>query len=190
MVLFSFFFVLFGIGVGLVLTDLFLGRLGGDAEGDFDVDVDGDTGGGGTSGLAWVGVGRVPLSILIYSMLLATGSTGLLFLGILGKTPFWWLSLPLSVTVAVFATKLLGEGLLYILPAEGHNVKALPSYIGSEGVLLTDLEPDGWGEAKLDNLVPAYVNVISKQRLRAGEPVIVVQVDEGRKVLVVEPLEV
>lgn len=188
--LFSFFFVVFGIGVGLVLTDLVLGGVGhGDADLDVEVDLDGDAG-GDTSGLAWVGVGRVPLSVLIYSMLLGTGSTGMLFLGILGKTPFWWLSVPLSLLVAVFSTKLLGELLLYILPAEGHNVKALPAFIGSEGVLLTALEPDGWGEMKVDSIVPEYVSVISEHRLRAGESVIVVRVDDKRKVLVVEPLEV
>jgi membrane protein implicated in regulation of membrane protease activity len=103
--------------------------LGASAAGaDFDMD--------GPSGdlLGWLGVGRVPLLMLVVVFLAAFGLIGLVLQQVLGPLPVW-LAAPAAAAAALPVTGLGARGLARIMPQDETTAVSLDTLIGKRGTV-------------------------------------------------------
>lgn len=140
------------IGLGYAIIEMLFGGLGladadGDVatpEGDLDADLDADgvadrAGGLILSSLAWLGMGKVPLSILIMVMLISFGSAGLLANAIAADTiGITWVAFPLSLGIALVVapsvTHIIGGWLARNLPGDSSTAAKSGGFTGDVGL--------------------------------------------------------
>lgn len=109
--------------------------LGGSAFGfDGDANVDSDF-------LGWLGVGRLPLLVLLVIFLAVFGVIGLglqqLMTSISGDTLTPWLATPIAVALALPATGLLSRPLARVLPRDETTAVSLETLVGRRAVIVT-----------------------------------------------------
>jgi hypothetical protein len=118
-----------------------------DLDGDADVDTDADadaehpahTGSRSAMGaLAWVGVGRVPLSLVLMVLLLTWGFIGFVANQFLRDVmPRVWmlplLSLPVAAAGSLVSTRLLTRGMSRLMPTEETYAKRRTELLGEVG---------------------------------------------------------
>jgi hypothetical protein len=119
-----------------------------DADADADADADGDHDGhhGGAhhgrssamGALAWVGVGRVPLSLVLMVLLLTWGFTGFVANQFLRtRLPRTWMiplvSLPLAALGAASSTRLLTRAMSRLMPTEETYARRRSELLGEVG---------------------------------------------------------
>jgi hypothetical protein len=147
------------VGLIFILLDLVLGGVsdmfGLDADADVDVNTDLDMDAGGPDGVAahvgaavmsltWLGLGKVPLSVLLEMLLISFGITGLLVnaLGadIIGSST---LTFPFAVVggfiVAPPFTKLFGGLFAKAVPADATTSRKPSEFVGEVGTASSKL---------------------------------------------------
>ena len=148
------FAIAIGLLVGLLLIEV-AGSLTGHRLGDHDADHgdlhEGDAEAGGL--LDWIGLGKVPLVILLAEFCAAFASFGLLLQSLAGALsrplPGWAAALAVLVP-AVFATRWLSIGIARILPREETAAVSIDSLVGR-------IAETGSGTARFDNPSEARV---------------------------------
>lgn len=127
-------------GLLLILLDTFLGGLG-DLDLDVDVDADADLEAGGTMGhaLSWLGVGRVPVSMLVQLLSLSFGATGLLvsamasdFTG-LPRSVVTLAALAAATLTAVVVTRAVGGFVATHAPGDTTTSRQPSDFVGEVG---------------------------------------------------------
>ena len=119
---------LLGALVGAMPSDLLEGALDLDAE----VDAEGEVGVAGP--LSWLGVGRVPMLVVLISLLVGFGLTGTIEQWAARATigamlPGWLAALP-ALAAAVPATRALAGGLGRILPGTQTQASEASGFVG------------------------------------------------------------
>ncbi len=168
----------FAIALGLVaalavlqVVALLLGGPIGISDGDFDADVDGDldVGDGGLAGaLDWLGVGKLPLSILLTLWAASFGLSGLaiqeLALSATGARLPMLLPSLLALGLSFPLLKISGMILRPILPHDETEAVSTASLLGSEGEIVVGVARRGrpaqarvrdkWGNAHYVSVEP------------------------------------
>lgn len=106
--------------------------------GDFDVGADADI---DAAPLAWLGVGRLPLLMLLVGYLTSFGLIGLvgqqLSADLLGTLQPLWLAAPLAAAVALPVTGVAARLLGRIMPQDHTTAIAVEDLVGRAAVVLT-----------------------------------------------------
>lgn len=178
-----------------------------DADADADADADGDADGesdghgGPLSGLgAALGVGRVPLSIiglcfsLVFSLVgLAVNAT---LRGRLGALPTVTLagSLPVSAVVAFLVTRSLSGALGRLVADPAQEASTLRDLVGQTAIVISSRVDRTFGEVRLRDKSGHVVRVVcelheDEPAVPEGKEVVVVDVDDARKRLLVSSLD-
>lgn len=127
----------FSIALALMLLVGLVEAVGLGLGAGLDVDAGGDVPGG--DALSWLGLGRVPLLILLVAFLACFGLLGLaLQQGALAFTGAFlspWLAAPLAAVAALPATGLAARGLARVLPQDETTAVSIDSLIGRRGVV-------------------------------------------------------
>jgi membrane protein implicated in regulation of membrane protease activity len=129
-----------------------------DADIDHDADLDHDAGVDGDSAethgashgsspmrgaLAWIGVGRVPLSILLMVMMLAWGAAGFLANQLLrdaiGEAQLALASIPIALTVSLLVTRIVVGSIERWLPLDESTARRRHDLLGLNGVAMYDI---------------------------------------------------
>jgi membrane protein implicated in regulation of membrane protease activity len=97
------------------------------------IDLDADMDGGGDL-LGWLGVGRVPLLILLVVFLALFGIAGLAIQQFAGPLPLW-LATPAAAAAALPLTGLGARGLARIMPQDETTAVSLDSLVGRRGTI-------------------------------------------------------
>ena len=198
--------LLFGAGPGAaldsMLPDLELPDL--DAEIDFDVDaeiemaVDGATAGldapldadlGGDPGtflqfLSWLGVGKVPALIVLVTLLMSFGLTGILgqqaFQNFAGAYAPGWLAGIAAFIAALPITSYISRGVAKVFPKEESDAVSTGTFIGKVAVIFRGTAKSGQpAEAKLKDFVGTVHYLLVEPDLEGDEFV------EGDEILLV-----
>ena len=96
------------------------------------LDVDSDMDGGDL--LAWLGVGRVPLLMLLVVFLAIFGLAGLAIQQFAGPLPLW-IATPAAAAAALPLTGLGARGLARIMPQDETTAVSLDSLVGKRGTI-------------------------------------------------------
>lgn len=115
-------------GLGLVYMGLYIatGLSFGEGDADVDGDVDGDGDHkihlGGETMLELLGVGRVPLSVVLMTLLMTWGFAGIVVNRLLFEVLVGWLlplvSIPVATVIAVSATGVLSRAVARLMPLD------------------------------------------------------------------------
>lgn len=155
-----------------------------DADLDLDVDVDLDIH-GLAHPLEWLGVGRVPLAILLNTFLFLFGFSGLLAQtmadsGFSAPLP-WWLAVPAALGVSLLGTRVIGRALARIMPRDTSFASSRHEVLGHEVVITIGTARAGhpaeakwvdrFGATKYLMVEPAHPD----QEITAGTRAIVVE---------------
>ncbi len=126
--------VLFSAAIVLMMLVGLLQAVG--LGGDFDVDADTDV-----DALSWLGVGRVPLMILLVVFLASFGLIGLVgqqvVLGMTGAFVAPLIAVPAAAVLALPVTGLLARGIGRILPRDFTTAIDIDDLAGSGAVIVT-----------------------------------------------------
>lgn len=158
-----------------------------DADSDADVDADADA-----SLLELLGVGRVPLSLLITTLLFAFGGIGLsltqLTLGWLGATAATLLGAAVALIGAPIATGLMARSIARAVPATETYAESIEELVGSVALAELEIGPD-FGVASVVDRGGAQIKIRCRTeagRIGKGERLLLLEYDAPRSVFVVE----
>lgn len=206
---------LFPLAVGLlfILADLSLGGVsdlvGLDADVDVDVDTDLDVDAGGVDGaahrvgalvlgLTWLGLGKVPLSVLFEVLFISFGLAGLLVnavaADVLGSSALAFpVALAVAALVAPALTRVVGGALASLVPADATISRKPSEFLGEVGVTQSRLT-DRVGLVRIpgrDGQPQATVNAQLRPDgpgvLPRGTEVLLIEHDADRNVYFVTP---
>jgi len=151
------------------------------------------------NGLAWIGLGKVPISVLLEVMLLTFGSTGLIVNAIAGDLlPAWgsYFSFPIALVCAIFVapvvTKMVGSTIARVVPADATTSRKATEFLNETGVTASTVTTLA-GQVKLsatDKHPPTIINVRLKD---GGEPlardveVLLIEYDAEKNTYLVVP---
>jgi membrane protein implicated in regulation of membrane protease activity len=96
------------------------------------LDLDADAGAGDL--LAWLGIGRVPLLMVLVVFLAAFGLAGLAIQQIVGPLPLW-MAVPGAIAAALPLTGLGSRGLARIMPQDETTAVSLDTLVGKRGTI-------------------------------------------------------
>ncbi|MEK6637106.1 MAG: YqiJ family protein [Pseudomonadota bacterium] len=124
--------IIFSIAIMLMLLIGIVEAVGLGVSG-FDLDIDSD------GWLNWLGIGEVPLLILVVTFLASFGLLGLIgqqiWLGLTGDLASALIAAPVSAALSLPLTRLLGRGLARIIPHDETTAINRASLIGLSGVI-------------------------------------------------------
>lgn len=199
------------LGIGLIFGMSAVTGLGGDhdldagAEADADADADGDhdsdhdhdaDGGILKTALSILGVGRVPLSIVLMLASISFGGVGMLSNLVLGhalKTPwaYAWISLIVAFIAMIFLTSNLTKALARVLPkTESYNVTDV-DLEGCVGRLVTGADARG-GLADIRDREGNVHRVscrVAKGELPRDREVLLIEFDKESRVYLAQPYD-
>ena len=168
---------LIGALVGAMPSDMLEGAL------DLDADADGEVGEPGMAGpLGWLGFGRVPALVIVFSLLVAFGVSGMVIQWaaslFLGPLPGAVASGP-ALLAALPVTRGLARGLARLLPSEETEASSAEGFVGRVATLgAATARPGLPAEAKITDEYGQthYVRVVPEegQALPAGSAVLLV----------------
>jgi hypothetical protein len=167
---------------------------GADADADSDTDTDSDTSNGGHShhegsrgatsagpvslALSWIGVGRIPFTLLIIVMMLTWGSAGFMTNSVVRPHTDWeaarW-SIPIALLVSLLATKLVTGFIGRFVPLNETYARRWRELVGRSGEALYDINGD-FGMAAVRDSGGDLMQV----PCRVGEGV--EKIDKGRRI--------
>ena len=183
-------------------------EIDGDADVDADVDADSDAGHVGhhsssagrsaIGGLAWIGVGRVPLSLVLMVLMLTWGFIGFITNQFLHDVVSrQWLiplvSLPVAAVGSLLTTRLLARGMSRLMPTEETYARRRKDLLGEVGEAIYPIdERFGMAAVRDDrgNLyqVPCRVEP-GRLPIAKGEKVLLVSYEATRNIFHVMPDE-
>ena len=179
-----------------------------DAEADVDHDVDVHGGrinidadseaAGGHQGLAgmlsWLGVGRVPLSVILMVLLLTWGVVGFGANQVLRDamgTAVWLASIPLAAFVSLGLTAAISNGLARVLPVAEGGALTRRQLVGRRGtVIFAVTEAAGLVSVRDDEgdrYQVAARTLPGRDAVLPGEEVVLVRYDPDRSLFLVRP---
>jgi hypothetical protein len=124
--------------------------------------------------LSFLGVGRVPLSILMISICLIWGAVGLVLNVVLG-TDTMWRVVGFTALAAAVGTRLVAEGLAAVLPGEETYYTPKEQLVGEVGEVLYEVTPTS-GTVRLcdssGNLLDLDCRTWGDERIPAGARVV------------------
>ena len=217
---------LFPLAVGdiFILLDLFLGGLSDiigsitgfdgsvdldvDADGDIDVDVDADgdadtdaDGHGPGWFMAWLGMGKVPISIVFETLFISFGLIGLFINSMWSVTGFWpWLSFLVALIGALIGgflcTRWLAGLLAKILPSDATTTRPAGWWVGRPGVVINTVTTCS-GQIRVEGLGNKPDAILSVKRDNTATPddiprdshVVVMDYIENSNTYIVAPME-
>jgi len=145
-----------------------------DHEADVDHDHDVDADPHGADGfLAFLGVGKVPLSIIWQSFAVSFGFAGIavntIYLETVGGLPTYTLlwAVPAAFVVGSGATRLLGRGVARLLTDPRQQATTRKELVGQTGVVISSKVDRTFGEVKIPDKTGLVVRVIC--RIAEGE---------------------
>lgn len=110
---------------------------------DADADIDADIGGGANAfgtALSWLGLGKVPLLIVLAAFLGSFGAIGALlqngFHGFFGSYLAVFIAAPAAFIAALPVTRMLSSSVAKILPKEETDAMSTDSFIGRIAVII------------------------------------------------------
>ncbi len=196
-------------GLVLITSDLALGGLTDvefdvdlDADVDLDVDADMDVEGGaglGTSMLGMLGVGRVPITLLLEMLAVSFGSVGLLLNGLATDlVGGGWFTLPATVLIAallaVLFTRWCGELFARLMPTHSTTSRPASAFVGELGTTASRVN-GSTGQVRLNPEGGRPAVLIHARRAEPGAdiprgvPVLVVDYDAAKHVYAVSPTQ-
>jgi len=198
------------VGLIFILADLFLGGasdlLGLDADADVDVDfdadgdadLDGDAHGSFFHGLAWLGMGKVPISVLLETLTITFGCTGLLINAVASdtigsSTLAFPVALLTAAVVAPLVTKAAGGLLARIVPADSTTTRTAADFVGEVGTAASVLT-HSIGQIRLEatskyplTILTARLDTRVPGDVPRGTEVLLVGYDADRNTYIVTP---
>lgn len=164
------FMIILGCSFALVLLNL----LGGGDDSDADADADADADGGMADALAFIGVGQVPLTLVLTAFLSSLGVLGLLLntlgAGLLGAYPAWLfgVTLLLGLVLAALATSKLSRALGRLAPESSTGI-SFEQLVGRVGTVLTPSVSATYGRVRVKDSHGAIHTVFAV--VTGGEPI-------------------
>jgi hypothetical protein len=189
--------------------------LDGDADADHDVDGGHDTAGhaneqdhdSGGEDRSWVGLtlaplgfGKIPFSViwLTYALAFAATGYGLNFRFLGTSSPpvhtLWW-TVPAGVGVGYLAVAVVARLLGPMLSSEGQEATSRSALVGQTGVVISSKVDAEFGEIRIRDKTGHDLRVVCKLARgaktipRERRQVVVIDYDEGKGELFVEPLD-
>ncbi len=175
-----------------------------DADHDVDHDHDGDDGGEDRSwaatALSPLGFGRIPLSVIWQTFALVFAATGLAlnmrFLGA-GGPPAYSLAwtVPFAILDGYLGVAVVAKFLGPVLSSEGQEATSRAGLVGQTGVVISSKVDGDFGEVRIRDKTGHDLRVVCKLAKGAKyipmerHTVVVVDYDEGKGELFVEPLD-
>lgn len=206
------------LGVIFILADLLLGGLSHlgldadmdvDADADVDVDADADVDasvghshGVFLSGLLWLGLGRVPLTILLEVLCITFGVLGLLVNALWSEVSpnfLIWVSFPLALIFAfvgaLFLTKWSALTIASFLPGEGTISRRAGGFVGEPGVVISTVTNSS-GQVRIqgtgripDTVISVKCDATAPSTIPPGRQVVVMGYLEATNTYTVAPME-
>ena len=182
-------------------VELEVGHGGGgnatDLMGDVDHDVDHDHDGGGLRKLlvpfTWIGVGRVPLSLVLMNLALVWGVAGLLAMQGLRDAMGWaavWIALPIAGIVALLVASTVSQLMARYMPLSESSARPRSALVGRIGTIVFPTDADS-GTAVVqeegDRYQVAARAAPGLDRIAAGTEVVLVRYDADRGLFLVRP---
>lgn len=166
-----------------------------DHDHDVDHDHDHDVGSGASHGtfhnaITWLGIGRCPLSIILMTLGITWGITGLIMNGVfaskgLSAGLYFWPSLAIATFVGLFLTRWLSFTLGKWIPKSATSAISVKDLVGSTGKVEVLVDKTGGRAQVLDRFGTTH-NVICRAKgeevFRPGEEVLLLQFYEGGEV--------
>lgn len=213
------------VAVIFILFDLLLGGLSDligvsadfdadvDADLDVDADVDGDApeigahGGHGSgaflSGLMWLGLGKVPISIVLEVLFISFGGTGLLVNALWSEVSpesVVWLSLPVALiaaaTSSLFITKWTAVHIAKLVPSDGTISRGAGGFLGEAAVVVVtvtatsgQVRVEGRGQTPDTVLSVKLDSTVAEAKLARGSQVVLMDYIEEKNAYTVTPME-
>jgi hypothetical protein len=185
------FLIPLALGFVLLLGSAFgLHEFGADADADA---AEHDADAPAASVLALLGVGRVPLSLLLMTALFSFGGVGLIAIelcsSLLGDTAAAVAGVGLGLLAAPVAMRLMSRAISRFMPATETYAAPLEALIGSVGTAELEIGA-GFGIASVLDAGGAQLKVRCRTdcgRIDKGQRVLLVQYDELTSEFVVEP---
>ncbi len=116
------------------------------AKPDIDADSDVDNAHGILTQLTWLGVGRVPLSIVLMVLFLTFGLVGFATMQLLRDslgTNGIWVALPTAAIVSFGLTSLVSQLIARYMPLNESSAESRSSYVGKRGTVVFTVSPTG-----------------------------------------------
>lgn len=170
-----------------------------DVDVDVDVDADADADVGEIGLLGWLGVGKVPITLLGEIFALSFGALGLLINAIvfelgLPNGVFFPVSLFVAGAGAVLSTRLLGGIVSELMPADATTTRTATEFVGSVGTAASRI--DGrTGQVRIDASEGRPMTVLNTRSIEStetpiprGTRVLVVRYDADDRVYAVRPI--
>jgi hypothetical protein len=169
------------VGLSFNLVEIHFGGI--DHGLDHDVDSDG-------SFLAWLGIGEVPLSVVLVSFLSLFGGLGLFQQHLLGLP--WLLSIPLTLAATLPATGITARLLGKIWPKDETTAVSIDSLVGKRAIITQGVATTGHSaEAKVRDFYNQthYISIEphGDATFRVGDEVLIVS-REGSLFKGIDPL--
>lgn len=182
-----------GLAFGVAFSELVDAALPDlDIDADIDLDVDSDMGsdvgadaGGIASALSWLGLGKVPLLIVLAAFLGAFGAIGMVlqnsFHGIFGNYLSVFIAAPVALVASLPVTRILSSGVAKIFPKEETDALSTDSFIGRIATIIRGEAHSGNpAEAKLTDAkgTAQYILVEPDEadvKFTAGEEILLVE---------------
>jgi membrane protein implicated in regulation of membrane protease activity len=164
-----------------------------DADADADADTDGDhDADGGHSVLALLGVGRVPLSLLLMTALSLFGGIGLctstILTPVVGGSVAGGIALATAATGALVLTGIVARVVARVLPSTETYAGDEIDLVGCTGIALLDIH-ESFGVAHVADDGGALMKIRCRTYegcIEKGEPVLVTELDPVTHVFTVE----
>ena len=197
------FLFLMAAAVIFILIDLIVGGFSeilGDLSGlDGDMDADGDINHGF---FMWLGLGKVPISVLMEVLFITFGSIGLLINVVwseISGPSTWWLSFPFAFVAAcvgsAFITKFVGEKIAKATPTDSTISRRAGGFLRELGTVTVTVTATS-GQVRIDgtgNVPDVTLNVrradTVSENIQRGTPVVVVDYTEATNIYYVAPQE-
>lgn len=176
------------------------GQVDADAHFEADADHDVDADGGHWAGLTYLGVGKVPLSIIGEMLLMSFGIIGLLINAAWSLIlPSWpgasfFVALPIALIGSLMLTAKTTKRLAKLLPTDATISRESGGFLGEEGVVIVTVTPTS-GQIRVDgigsrpNVTLNCKALTSAAGIPRGSRVTVVDYLEASNVYVVAPVE-
>jgi len=146
-------FVLPFVGALFYILMLSTGVVAADHDAEFNVDLDHDTGiehiheldpGMLARALSFLGIGRVPMSVILISICFLWGFTGFasntLLEPLLPSLLFVWVSIAIALVVSIASTRLLASLLARLMPATETYAVTLDQLVGKWAEAITTID--------------------------------------------------